>query len=94
MAQKLCTQQTASLLSEKPGGFFDSLKRGARGRLFFQLSLLQLHRHMVGAVALKFAQVRVHPLHDLVVILLRNGRVIQIPQRQLLGQDLKNTLSS
>jgi len=27
MAQKLCAQQTASLLSEKPGGFFDSLKR-------------------------------------------------------------------
>ena len=25
MAQKLCAQQTASLLSEKPGGFFDSL---------------------------------------------------------------------
>ena len=23
---KLCAQQTASLLSEKPGGFFDSLK--------------------------------------------------------------------
>ena len=27
MAHKLCAQQTASLLSEKPGGFFDSLKR-------------------------------------------------------------------
>ena len=26
MAQKLCAQQTASLLSEKPGGFFDSPK--------------------------------------------------------------------
>ena len=26
MAQKLCAQQTAILLSEKPGGFFDSLK--------------------------------------------------------------------
>ena len=25
-AQKLCAQQTVSLLSEKPGGFFDSLK--------------------------------------------------------------------
>ena len=25
MAQKLCAQQTASLLSEKPGGFLDSL---------------------------------------------------------------------
>ena len=29
-AQKLCAQQTASLLSEKPEGFFDSLK----GRTF------------------------------------------------------------
>ena len=26
MAQKLCAQQTVSRLSEKPGGFFDSLK--------------------------------------------------------------------
>jgi hypothetical protein len=31
-AQKLCAQQTALLLSEKPGGFFDSLagKTGTR----------------------------------------------------------------
>ena len=28
MAQKLCAQQTASLLSEKPGGFFDSITQG------------------------------------------------------------------
>ncbi|MBS6457090.1 MAG: hypothetical protein KH544_03640 [Firmicutes bacterium] len=27
-AQKLCAQQTASLLSEKPGGFFDSITQG------------------------------------------------------------------
>ena len=30
MAQKLCAQQTAILLSEKPGGFFDSLRRSKR----------------------------------------------------------------
>ncbi|WP_337490776.1 hypothetical protein [Vescimonas sp.] len=29
MAQKLCAQQTASLLSEKPGGFFDSHKKSS-----------------------------------------------------------------
>ena len=37
MAHKLCAQQTASLLSEKPGVFFDSLKRpiGMAGGAFF-----------------------------------------------------------
>ena len=31
-AQKLCAQQTASLLSEKPGGFFDSPTKTSPGR--------------------------------------------------------------
>ena len=44
---------------------------------------------MVGAVALKLPQILVHPLHDLVIILLRDGRIVQIPQGKLLGQDLK-----
>ena len=33
MAQKLCAQQTASLLSEKPEGFFDSFKAARWGGL-------------------------------------------------------------
>ena len=37
-AAKLCAQQTAILLSEKPGGFFDNLKGGALRRPFFVLA--------------------------------------------------------
>ena len=43
MAQKLCAQQTASLLSEKPGGFFDSRKKedASRHPLFYTIESLE-----------------------------------------------------
>ena len=38
---------------------------------------------------LEFAQIRLHPGHDLVVVLRRDGGIVHIPQGQLLGQYLK-----
>ena len=41
MAQKLCAQQPAILLSEKPGGFFDSLESRSHGGGFFAACCLK-----------------------------------------------------
>ena len=40
--QKLCAQQTASLLSEKPEGFFDSLKGRTFRSVLFSSALFRL----------------------------------------------------
>ena len=47
-------------------------------------SFVHVHRDVVGAVLLELAQIGVHPRHDLIIVLRRDGGIVHVPQRQLL----------
>lgn len=49
---------------------------------------------VVGAVGLKFGDVVVHAGDQLVVVFLGHGLIVQIAPRELLGEDLVETVSS
>ena len=54
----------------------------------FLLSFVQIHSHPVSAVLIEFREIGVDPRHECVVILPGQGLTVQIPQGQLLRQQL------
>ena len=65
-------------------GHYHRSKKGGGEWEFFGV-----HGDVVGAVGLELPQIGVHAVHDLVVILLRDGGIIHVPQGQLLRQYLE-----
>lgn len=54
----------------------------------FLLSFVQIHSHPVSAVLIEFREIGVDPRHERLVIFSGQGLTVQIPQGQLLRQQL------